>query len=61
MSVYTLVFLGLSPLGSLFSGTVADFGGAPAGLAAGAVIGLVSCAAVLIWGKPEATPANKKL
>ena len=61
MSVYTLVFLGLSPLGSLFSGTVADMGGAPAGLAAGAVIGLISSAAVLIWGKPEATPVNKKL
>ncbi len=61
MSVYTLVFLGLSPLGSLFSGTVADMGGAPAGLAAGAVIGLISSAAVLIWGKLEATPVNKKL
>lgn len=53
MSIYTLVFLGLAPLGSLFSGTIANAGGAPAGLAAGAVIGLISIAAVLIWGKRQ--------
>ncbi|MFY9140292.1 MAG: MFS transporter [Thermacetogeniaceae bacterium] len=59
MSVYTLVFLGLAPLGSLFSGTVADVGGAPAGLAAGAVIGLFSVAAVLIWSKQKPLPSTK--
>lgn len=59
MSVYTLVFLGLAPLGSLFSGTVADLGGAPAGLAAGAIIGLVSAAAVLIMGKPKSSAGRE--
>lgn len=63
MSIYTLVFLGLAPLGSLFSGTIANIGGAPAGLAAGAVIGLISIAAVLIWGKhqPVLIQDNKKI
>lgn len=58
MSIYTLVFLGLVPLGSLFSGTVANAGGAPAGLAAGAVIGLISIFSVLIWGKRQPIPVK---
>jgi MFS family permease len=57
MSVYTLVFLGLAPLGSLFSGSVAHVGGAPAGLAVGAIIGMISICAVLIWGKHNPIPA----
>lgn len=48
MSVYALVFLGMTPLGSLFSGALSHAGGAPAGFAAGAVIGLVGTIAVVI-------------
>jgi MFS family permease len=58
MSVYTLVFLGLAPLGSLFSGSVANAGGAPAGLAAGAALGLLSILSILIWGKYQPLPAQ---
>lgn len=49
MSVYSLVFLGLAPIGSFLGGSIAQIGGAPAGLAAGAVIGMASLTAVLIW------------
>ncbi len=49
MSVYSLVFLGVTPLGSLFSGSIAHIGGAPAGLAAGALVGLLSLAVVMFW------------
>ncbi|HHW41075.1 MAG TPA: MFS transporter [Syntrophomonadaceae bacterium] len=49
MSVYSLVFLGVTPLGSLFSGGIAHMGGAPAGLAAGAGMGLLSLAVVMFW------------
>ncbi|HEX3045434.1 MAG TPA: MFS transporter [Bacillota bacterium] len=40
MSIYTLVFAGLSPFGSLFSGWVANLWGAPFALGLGAAIGL---------------------
>ncbi|MDK2785033.1 MAG: hypothetical protein PWQ41_682 [Bacillota bacterium] len=40
MSLYSLVFGGVIPFGSLFAGTVAGWGGAPVALAAGGVIGL---------------------
>lgn len=46
MSVYSLVFGGVTPIGSLFSGSIAHLWGAPAGLAAGATIGLISLLAV---------------
>lgn len=48
MSVYTMVFLGMTPLGSLFSGALSQVGGAPLGFAAGSLIGLASTAAVLM-------------
>lgn len=44
MSVYTIVFLGLTPAGSLLSGSVAHFWGTPAAFAVGAVLGLLSMA-----------------
>lgn len=46
MSVYSLVFGGVTPIGSLFSGSIAHLWGAPAGLAAGAILGLISLLAV---------------
>ncbi|MDN5344826.1 MAG: hypothetical protein PWQ18_938 [Clostridia bacterium] len=46
MSVYSLVFGGVTPIGSLFSGSIAHLWGAPAGLAVGAALGLISLLAV---------------
>jgi predicted MFS family arabinose efflux permease len=40
MSIYTLVFMGLSPIGSFLSGVVAHLWGAPAALGLGAAISL---------------------
>lgn len=47
MSVYSLVFIGLMPLGNLFSGSVSHMWGAPVGFALGAGLGLVFLA---LWG-----------
>lgn len=51
MSVYSLVFGGVTPIGSMFSGSIAHLWGAPAGLAAGAILGLISLMVVYgqIW------------
>lgn len=48
MSVYSLVFVGVTPLGSLFSGSIADVWGAPASIAIGVGIGLAGLAATFI-------------
>lgn len=47
MGIFTLVFFGGAPLGSLWAGTLADHFGAPAVVAVNAVILL--CFAVFIW------------
>jgi MFS family permease len=49
MSFYSLVFLGTGPLGNLLAGAVAHLGGAPLGIALGAITGLISMIAVLVW------------
>ncbi|HEX3031654.1 MAG TPA: MFS transporter, partial [Bacillota bacterium] len=41
MSLYTMVFAGLTPVGSLIAGTTANLWGAPAAMAFGAVISLL--------------------
>jgi MFS family permease len=46
MSVYSLMFLGMTPFGSLLSGVVAERFGAPVAMAAGAAITLVFTVAV---------------
>jgi MFS family permease len=48
MSVYSLVFVGVTPLGSLFSGSIADVWGAPASIAIGAGLGLAGLAAIFV-------------
>ncbi|HWP96669.1 MAG TPA: MFS transporter [Syntrophomonadaceae bacterium] len=48
MSVYTIVFLGLTPFGSLLSGSVAHFWSTPAALAVGATLGLLAMVLLLI-------------
>jgi hypothetical protein len=47
MSVYSMMFMGMGPLGSLLAGGVAHRAGAPIAVAAG---GVISIAAALIFG-----------
>jgi len=49
LSFYVLTSIGISPLGSLAAGAVAEAVGAPATLAAGGVLTLVALGAVLAW------------
>ncbi len=46
MSVYTTVFAGSTPIGGLFSGGVASYGGAPAALAVGGLFAVFAA----VWG-----------
>jgi MFS family permease len=48
MSMYSMMFLGMSPLGSLLAGTMADHIGAPVTVAIG---GLVSCLGGLVFAR----------
>ncbi len=47
MSVYSMMFMGMGPLGSLLAGSVAERFGAPAALAAG---GAISVVAAIVFG-----------
>ncbi|KYH32301.1 MFS transporter [Neomoorella mulderi] len=49
MSVYSLVFGGVTPIGSLFSGSIAHLWGAPAALATGAMMGMSSLIIIMLW------------
>ena len=49
MSVYALVMGGLTPIGSLMAGTLAEIWGAPGAFLVGGVVGLIAVAAVLRW------------
>ncbi len=49
MSVYSLVLGGLTPIGSLVAGTLAQVWGAPGAFLVGGVVGLVAVAVVLRW------------
>ena len=51
MSVYTLAFVGMGPIGAFQAGYFADRFGAPAALAGGAVICLL-CSLILFWRVP---------
>jgi MFS family permease len=49
MSVYALVMGGLTPVGSLVAGTLAQIWGAPGAFLVGGAVGLVAVAVVLRW------------
>lgn len=53
MSVYSLMFLGMTPFGSLLSGLVAERFGAPPALVAGAAISLAFTVSILLYGPPD--------
>ncbi len=56
MSVYAIVFLGVTPIGSLFSGSLAHFWGAPATIAIGAAIGVLGLIAMMIRERLQLLP-----
>ncbi|MHB9145515.1 MAG: MFS transporter [Symbiobacteriia bacterium] len=49
MSVYTLVFGGVTPIGALLTGGVLDVAGPVGGFIEGGLLGLISVAAVGVW------------
>jgi len=49
MSMYALVMGGLTPVGSLVTGTLAQIWGAPGAFLVGGLVGLAAVAAVLRW------------
>ncbi len=49
MSIYVLTSIGVSPIGSLIAGGVAQLIGAPLTLAAGGILTVVSLVAVMAW------------
>lgn len=58
MSLYTMVFMGVTPFGALLFGSIAQALGVPAGFAAGGTLGLVTVAGLAVWwrfrtGGPE--------
>ena len=52
MSVYSLLFIGMSPLGSVLSGAVARWFGVPVTIGGGAVL-MLAYAGVTFWRHPE--------
>jgi hypothetical protein len=55
MSLYTLVFAGVTPFGSVLMGTVAEHAGVPGAFATAGGAGLVMIVAVLIvWRRAQA-------
>jgi len=64
VAIYMMSFLGVTPLGALFAGTVAEHIGAPATLGLGGVLAL--CAAFVYWAnlgsiRNEIRPVYQKL
>jgi len=51
MSVYSMMFMGMAPVGSLLAGALAQRLGAPATVAAGGVISIIG-AAIFAWRLP---------
>ncbi|HEV8675252.1 MAG TPA: MFS transporter [Methylomirabilota bacterium] len=57
MSLYSLVFAGVSPVGAFLIGGIAEAFGAPAACAAGGGLGLVCVLGLAArWARPVATP-----
>jgi len=53
MSLYMLVFVGVTPFGSLLSGAITQAFGVPAGFVAGGGLGLISVLAVVAWWREK--------
>ena len=61
MSLYAFVFVGVTPIGSFFVGTVAEWFGAPAAYAAGGGAGLVAVLTLTLLGTRRLGRAQKHL
>ncbi|MBA3553247.1 MAG: MFS transporter [Gemmatimonadales bacterium] len=60
MSVYSMTFMGMAPIGALLAGVAAGSLGAPVTIAAGGAVSIV--AALLFWRRlPELTPEARRL
>jgi MFS family permease len=57
MAMYAIVMGGMTPVGSMVSGALAEFWGAPGALAVGGVAGMAAVLAVLRWRADAATVA----
>jgi len=53
MSFYTLVFSGMTTVGSMYTGALSQYYGAGITFVVSGIIGAVSCLAVYIWGKKK--------
>ncbi|HEX3027369.1 MAG TPA: MFS transporter [Clostridia bacterium] len=55
MSVYTLVFGGVTPIGSLFTGQVTEYAGAPGCMLISGIIGIfaAACTAFITWSSRQ--------
>ena len=60
MAVYSMMFMGMAPIGALLEGAVADRIGAPLAVAAGGVVCLLSAGAFAIW-LPHLRPVARQL
>ena len=60
MSLYSMMFMGMAPLGALFAGTVAGVLGAPRTVAIGGVVCLVG-SALFAWRLPALRPEVRQL
>jgi MFS-type transporter involved in bile tolerance (Atg22 family) len=61
MSLYTLVFAGVSPVGAFLIGGTAELFGAPAACVAGGGLGLACVLALAArWARPAATPEARE-
>jgi len=60
MSLYSMMFMGMAPLGALFAGTVAGVLGAPRTVAIGGVVCLVG-SALFTWRLPALRPEVRQL
>jgi MFS family permease len=60
MSVYSMVFMGMSPIGALIAGAVAERTGAPLAVAAGAAICLLTAGLFALW-LPRIRPHAREL
>ncbi len=49
MSLYILMFAGVTPIGSFFTGSLTEFFGVPVGFLAGGGLGLLSLLGILAW------------
>jgi len=51
MSLYSLVFIGMTTVGSLYTGSLSEYSGAGTTFIVSAIIGMVSCVVLYFFGR----------